>query len=448
MSIHRVNAPLPEAAARAAVSAIENAVAGGAIYPLARGQVGRSALVDAARALNLTPGSMRNRLLRAENLYGLRACGVALPPPAKEAGGSKAKPAPVDDKALVGLRDENAELRKKLRDAVRDDIDADAIRSILGTLGAAPAQPPAWLSAPRGRRAVLPEVPVTIWSDWHNGETVARSETSGVNEFSPEVCERRVKRLVESTIDLCKNHGPALAPGIVINLLGDFVSGALHPELAKTDAEEVIPAVLRTRDLMVAALDKMISAFGQVYCPCVSGNHGRQTPKPEFKRYVYKNWDWLIYQMLLRHYADNPNIVLDVPDTNEVLFRVYGQRYLAMHGDMLGVKGGDGIIGSIGPIMRGAVKVGNQSRALGQDFDVLLMGHWHQQLWLPGAIVSNTLKGFDEYAARSLRASPSTPSQPLWFVHPTWGRTAHRDIFLEDPKIGPGEGWVSFRGAR
>jgi hypothetical protein len=33
--------------------------------------------------------------------------------------------------------------------------------------------------------------------------------------------------------------------GIVVNLTGDFVSGGLHPELAKTDEEESIPAALR-----------------------------------------------------------------------------------------------------------------------------------------------------------------------------------------------------------
>jgi hypothetical protein len=38
---------------------------------------------------------------------------------------------------------------------------------------------------------------------------------------------------------------------------------------------------------------------------------------------------------------------------NDVHYRVYGVRFLLNHGDMLGVKGGDGIIGAIGPIMRG-----------------------------------------------------------------------------------------------
>jgi YNFM family putative membrane transporter len=38
-----------------------------------------------------------------------------------------------------------------------------------------------------------------------------------------------------------------------------------------------------------------------------------------------------------------------------VHYRVYGLRFLLNHGDMLGVKGGDGIIGAIGPMQLGFV---------------------------------------------------------------------------------------------
>lgn len=348
------------------------------------------------------------------------------------------------DRRVVALEDEVASLKRALRDAHREALDADAIRDIIGGITAPPASPPDWLVTPQIRDGIACEVPVTIWVCWHAGERVSLAETNGVNHFDIAVLERRVRRLVETTIHLCRHHGPGRYPGIVVNLLGDLVSGALHPELMKTDEEEVIPSTLRVRDLLVWAFDRLIEEFGLVYAPCAAGNHGRGTLKPEFKRYVFKSFDWLIYQMLARHYAGNPAIHFDIPDSNEVLYRVYGQRYLALHGDMLGVKGGDGIIGAIGPIMRGEMKVGKQSSAIGRDYDVLLMGHWHQQLWLPRAVVANTLKGFDEYAKNSLRAPPSTPSQPLWFVHPKWGKTAHRDVFLEDPGLPGDAAWVSW----
>jgi hypothetical protein len=267
---------------------------------------------------------------------------------------------------------------------------------------------------------------------------------NGINEYSVEIAEKRVERLVDSTINLAFNHHSGNYPGIVINLLGDFVSGGLHPELLKTDEEEVIPSALRARDLLVGALRRMADKFGSVYAPCACGNHGRATPKPESKRYVYQNFDWLIYQLLIREFADDPRIRIVVRPSNDVYYRVYNLRFLCVHGDMLGVKGGDGIIGSIGPISRGEIKASRQSSAFGWDYDFLLLGHWHQPLWLPRAIVANALKGFDEFAHKVLRAVPSRPSQPLWFVHPNHGITAKWDVLVESEEKPVAASWISW----
>lgn len=288
---------------------------------------------------------------------------------------------------------------------------------------------------------------MTIWSDWHAGEVVDLQETNGINEFDIPIFERRVQRLVSTTIDLTRNHGPGLYPGMVVNLLGDMVSGGIHAELLKTDEEEVIPMTLRVRDILVDALGAMVEEYKQLYIPCTAGNHGRSVQKPEYKRTVFKSFDWLIYQMTARHFAKNKFITFDIPTSNEVHYRVFGRRYLAMHGDMMGVKGGDGIIGVLGPIMRGETKIGRQQSAIGRDYDTLLLGHWHQSLFLPRVIVNNTLKGFDEFAKNALRAAPSTPSQALWLEHPKWGRTMHRDVFLEDPSgYDANAPWVSVFG--
>lgn len=446
--------PLSAEEARRSVEAVEIAVETGAVWPLAKGGDGRSALKEAALALGISSSALRNRLRVAHVAHGLSPNGVPPAEPVPVSAGiprrRAGKPAavePAERRRLVGLEDEVGRLRKQLRDLHRAEIDADVVRGLIGSLATAASSPPAWILAPLAHGPKTPEVPVTVWSDWHMGEVVSSSETNGRNAFDPRIAEQRVRRLVEVTVSLAREHGPGQYPGIVVNLLGDFVSGGLHPELAKTDAEEVLPTVLRCVDLMIWALGQMAKAFGQVYCPCAAGNHGRATQKPEFKRYVWKNFDWLIYQLLQRHFAGDSRITFDIPDTNEVHYRVYGQRYLAMHGDMLGVKGGDGIIGSLGPIARGETKVGKQAAALGLDYDVLVIGHWHQMLWLPRVIVAGTLKGWDEYAKNALRAPPAPPCQPLWFVHPRRGITSRWEIQLEEPRRKDGGDWVSIRRA-
>src|SRR5260370_4938782 len=107
--------------------------------------------------------------------------------------------------------------------------------------------------------------------------------------------------------------------------------------------------------------------------------------------------------------ADCLDARVDIRPSNDVHYRVYGLRFLLNHGDMLGVKGGDGIIGAIVPIMRGEIKKSGQSAALGLEYDINIMGHWHQELMLPRAIVCNTLKGFDELRGCSCAPSRQGP---------------------------------------
>jgi transposase-like protein len=398
-------------------------------------------IIEAAKAVGVnrsTASSHLNRLRNEGRLGGVGGVNKAGLPPAPE------PPTPAHLRRITQLEDEISQLRRKLKDSHRDALADEAILSVLGVIARAPSEPPEWLvRMPARTGEATPEVPVAIWSDWHLGEVVEPAEVNGVNAYNLEIAERRIRRLFDGTIDICTNHGPGKYPGIVINLLGDFVSGALHPELAKSDEEGVIPTVLRCRDLLIAGLTRMADVYGRVYAPCAAGNHGRITAKPEFKGYYQKNWDWLLVQLVSRHFEGDDRVHIDIRPSNEVLYQVYGMRFLAMHGDMLGVKGGDGIIGSLGPIARGETKVRGQGASFGRDYDMLLIGHWHQSLWLPKVTVANTLKGFDEYAKNALRAPVSEPSQPLFFVHPRRGITSRWEVKVEEPKPAAKQ-WVSW----
>ncbi len=235
-------------------------------------------------------------------------------------------------------------------------------------------------------------------------------------------------------------------PGIIICLGGDMVGGDIHEELLATNMRTVHQSVNDLTDMLAGAIEEMASKFGKVYVPSVVGNHGRSTKKMLMKNRVFTNYDWSIYCNLERHFRKEKHIIIAPANTADVLFSVFGHRYLLTHGDSLGVKGGDGIIGALGPIMRGTLKVRNSNAEMGRDFDTLIMGHWHQYVTLPGLIVNNALKGYDEFAYLALRAKPSRPSQALWFSHPEHGITAHWQVYLEDMrKAERSSDWVSWR---
>lgn len=348
-------------------------------------------------------------------------------------------------------RDQIAKLRAQLTAAQRESIEAEDVRAEIFKLARTPANPPEWLrrSSERGRKSVT-GVPVVMFADWHIGETVNPAEVNGVNEFNIEVAERRIRTLVDRTIELCTQHmtNPDY-DGIVVCLMGDLVTGEIHDELAQTNDMDLLPAALWTRDILISALTRLADVFGKVFVPAVPGNHGRTTKRVQAKRFAAKNIDWLVYILLEKYFAEmgDDRVQIYAPETGEALFRIYSHRFLCLHGHDLGVKGGDGILGALGPIARGAMKVANSQSQIGRDFDMLLLGHWHQSLQLPRVIVANSLKGYDEFARSFLRAGFSVPSQPLFFVHPKHGITARWEILLEEREIAAEREWISWKAA-
>lgn len=357
------------------------------------------------------------------------------------------------DEALKKLDTKNRLLVKELA-AMRTAYDAadSKIKLISGLHDLVP-DPPKWLIEKRDPK--LPGVPMTFWSDWHGGEIINKAQTGGANEFTHAIMKERVYRLVSVLLDLSKHHmvNPDY-PGIVVCLGGDMISGFIHDELRETNEGPIQTSLLLVEELLIWALDILVAEFGRVFVSCVVGNHGRGTIKRRAKNAIEENFDWLIYKHLQRHYQGDDRIQFQIPSDTDAYFSVLGHRFLLTHGDHLGVRGGDGIIGALGPIARGAIKVGRSEAQIGRDFDTLLMGHWHT--YIPrgdatSALVNGCLCGYNEYARLELRVPYSRPSQSLWFVHGQHGYTATWPIYLDKLRksdIDFGREWVSWEQRR
>jgi hypothetical protein len=334
---------------------------------------------------------------------------------------------------ITSKNSEIAAARQVVRNLTRENDTAEKIRQQIYSLSEYSPAPPKWIaghSIRNGERGG----PVTMWSDFHYGERVFPDQMGGVNEFNADIAHARFKKLVNTTIDLSFNHmGRANVkyPGIVICLGGDMISGDIHEELAETNDRTPHQAINDLTDMLAGGIEEMANKFGRVFLPCVVGNHGRSTKKMRMKGRVYTSFDWNIYCNLERHFRKDKRVQFLIPPDADAHFEVFGTRFLLTHGDSLGTSGGDGIIGAIGPIMRGTFKVGRSEAAVGADFDTMLMGHYHQMLWLPSVIVNGALKGYDEYAKLKLRAPFSRASQMLFFVHPEHGITARWEVLLQ-----------------
>jgi hypothetical protein len=350
------------------------------------------------------------------------------------------------------IRQKNERIRKlerELRERVQINDNAEKIRKEILGLEAYSPEPPKWLNVkPSGKTT---GVPLLLLSDWHWGEMVDPDQTAGMNAFNRRIAKQRVKILRDATHDLCLHHMTnPVYPGIVVCLGGDMITGAIHDDLRETNDGPVLLAVMEVEEQLIALISDLADQFGKVFVPCVPGNHGRNTEKPRKKNYVFNSYEWLVYCHIERYFKNDPRVQVFVPNEVDAHFSIFDHRFMLTHGDNMGVKGGDGIIGALGPIARGAIKVGRSEATCGRDFDTLLIGHYHTYIPRGDAVpvlANGSLIGYNEYARLALRASPTRPTQALAFIHPKRGFTAQWPIYLDaKERAAVKQPWVSVFG--
>ncbi len=377
----------------------------------------------AAAALGLPVSTLKHRLQRAV-AAGVQPNGVS-----------------PDDPKLLKRRIQ--QLTVDLREAEKQSADVNTIKEALGTIRLKLDEQTAPIWTQKLRAPSSPGVPTLFLSDVHHGEIVHPSQINGVNKFNATICRRRLRYTMDTAIHLLRILDKDLDyPGIVVPLGGDMISGNIHDELVATNELNSIPAMLDLHGELVALLSLAADAFGHVFVPCVSGNHGRDTRKIWAKDRHHTSFDWLLYQFLAKTFAErgDKRVTFYVPDGPDAHYRIYNYRYVLTHGDQF--RGGDGIIGPIGPLVRGDQKKRSRNSQIAQDYDTMICGHWHQYIHLRRLIVNGSVKGYDEYAFAG-NFPFEEPTQALWMTHPRFGITFRMPVFCEQPTKQRVASWVS-----
>ncbi len=346
---------------------------------------------------------------------------------------------------------ENIELRRELNRRSDERMTAEKVRKEIFDLAEYSPEPPRWLNKEPGKSST--GIPLICVNDWHWGEYVDPDQVGGVNKFNRAIARDRVRVLNDTVIDLCFNHmtNPTY-PGAVVAVLGDMITGNIHEDLAMTNDGPVMWSVNEVENQLIGLLKSWKKRFKKLAVICVPGNHGRNTVKPRINNKVYESYEWLIYCHIEQYFRNDPDVSVYVPNEVDAHFSIFGHRIMATHGDTLGVKGGDGLIGALGPIARGAMKIGAQQRQIGRDFDTLLIGHYH--FFMPRGdatpvLMSSALMGYNTYAHLQLRVRASRPSQALSFIHHKHGFTAQWPMYLDKKVLAPKrEPWFVWGGAR
>lgn len=319
---------------------------------------------------------------------------------------------------------------------------ARIIKDVIGSMArqCEELDPPTWIVKDQGK-AKSPGVPTLFLSDLHWGETVFASQINGVNEYSIKIAHKRMETCVDSAIHLLRIISPKMDyPGIIVPLGGDMISGNIHDELTATNELNSMPAVLDLYSVLVGVINAMADQFGRVFLPCVSGNHGRDTRKIWNKDRHHTSFDWLLYRFLAKHFDGDRRITFFIPDGPDAYYKVYNYAYLLTHGDSF--RGGDGVIGVMGPIIRGDHKKRARNAQIDMDYDCMLLGHFHQYVHHGRFIINGSLKGMDEYAwSNNFGFEP--PQQALWITNAKHGQTFRMPVYVNSKCEGPKTDWVS-----
>lgn len=347
----------------------------------------------------------------------------------------------VDDPVL--LKAEVKRLKALLATAQEKELTHAAVRqSIIDLkLAAEEVTTPRWLKTDSVRKDSAPGVPTIFLSDLHWGEVVDPNQINGVNKFNVEIAHKRLDSLADTADFLLGIVSQDMNyPGIVVILGGDMISGNIHDELAHTNQFNTMPTILDLFGKLCQFIGRMADTYGKVFVPCVTGNHGRDTHKIWSKDRNHTSFDWLLYCFLAKHFEADKRITFLIPDGPDAYFKVYEHRYLLTHGDQF--RGGDGVIGALGPIIRGDHRKRSRNGQIDMAYDTMLLGHWHQYMHLTRLIVNGSLKGYDEYAYSN--SFPfEAPQQALWLTHPQKGITFRMPVYVDSARAKPKAAWVS-----
>ena len=343
---------------------------------------------------------------------------------------------------LAEARDRIRQLESSIAAQTKEELSAEYIKKAIIKLNDSKVKVPNW-TIKKPKKHTSAGIPTLFASDWHWGEIVDPNQINGVNEYNIAIAQDRAKVMVEKAIDLLKNHvAHSNYPGIVFVLGGDMVSGDIHEELMATNEMEIMPTVIDLFGVLTWCVNTLADEFGQVFVPCVSGNHGRNTHKMRAKGRNFTSFDWLLYQFLSKRFESDDRVTFHIPDGSDAYYSLYGHKYLLTHGDQF--RGGDGVIGALGPIIRGDHRKRSRNAQIDMEYDTMLLGHWHQLIQLERLIVNGSLKGYDEYAyANNFGFEP--PRQALWLTHPEHGITFSMPVYVDRKERTFSKEWISWK---
>ncbi len=262
-------------------------------------------------------------------------------------------------------------------------------------------------------------------SDWHIEEQVRPEQVSGRNRYNLEISKQRMGRFFQASrwaLDFSRQAYTIRE--VLLWLGGDLITNYLHDDNIETNLLSPVQAIAYAFENIIQGIDAELLSdplIERLTVNCNDGNHGRLTEKTRSASRTANSIEWLLYTMLMRHYANDRRVVFNIAEGSHLYHQIYGRTVRFVHGDIC--KYGGGVGGITIPIYKALGRWDTTRRA-----DLTVMGHFHQLTNLRDLIINGSLIGFSPYAidigarfeepAQAFQILDSTrfkgPSMPLW----------------------------------
>lgn len=258
---------------------------------------------------------------------------------------------------------------------------------------------------------------VVLASDWHVEENVDLAAVNGLNEYNLNIAKKRATQFFQGVLRMIQIfQKDTRIDTLVLALLGDFISGSIHEDIAENTSLGPVDALLFAEELLISGIQFLLdNSKLNLVIPCHSGNHGRATKEQRMATENENSFEYYMYHTVAQHFAGNKRVKFLISESYVSYLPVFNYVLRFHHGH--GMKYGGGIGGLFIPAYKAIARWNDGRRA-----DLDCFGHFHQFRDGGTFICNGSMIGYNAYAV-SKGISFEKPRQVMFVVERDRGRT-------------------------
>lgn len=328
------------------------------------------------------------------------------------------------DRKLTNLSEKSKVTNKKYKALLLETDKKD--RQIDALLQLTRKQKPLVKLQPRKGNGKHEAVANVLLSDYHLEERVLSDEVEGRNEYNLEISKSRLQEFFRTTLRYVQIEKQNTEINqLVVWLLGDNITGWLHEESIHTTLCEPTMAAIKAKRRLQQGIQFLLdNSELKLTIPCVVGNHGRMTKRPNHATENGNSLEHIVYTLLDDEFRDNDRVEFQIPKSGFAFVDEFGFVIRGTHGHRIRYMGGVQGIG-----VPASKKLAQWNKIRHADLDVF--GHHHTAQDGENFVVNGSVIGFNSYAYKE-GFSFQPPEQKFFIVHSKWGRrNLSRSIFFK-----------------